>query len=178
MTKLEKREARFLKSDGTPKYLRCYESRDDVFDKWTAIYTRQQDGRCFYIGMSEHPTWPNGFGQHGDELNMIDRPRYGHLGKKIKFTDLPKACQRLVMREYREMWGIAGVLLGFYNRHGYRLYHVETENDIYKAVNPKSRSVESLRTLRVYCIATGKKHAEARGMVWGGCQREDDDSGC
>lgn len=42
-----------------------------------------------------------------DELpGHIDRPSYGHLGRKINFADLPEACQRCVLADYRALWGL------------------------------------------------------------------------
>jgi hypothetical protein len=53
--------------------------------------------------MSKHPSY--GISQHGESPTSIDRPRYGHLGKKIPFDRLPPECQECVMVDYRELWG-------------------------------------------------------------------------
>jgi hypothetical protein len=47
-----------------------------------------------------------GFGQHGSSLNPIDRPTYSHLGKKIKWSDLPTECQKCVLDTYCDLWDI------------------------------------------------------------------------
>lgn len=56
--------------------------------------------------MSSQPFHPQGFGQHGESDSPIDRPTYGHLGKKIKFDDLPEDCQKLVLSDYVYLWNI------------------------------------------------------------------------
>lgn len=33
-------------------------------------------------------------------------PRYGHIGKKIKWADLPPDCQKLVLSTYTDLWDI------------------------------------------------------------------------
>jgi hypothetical protein len=55
--------------------------------------------------MSSNPFHPQGFGQHGEADHTIDRPTYGHLGKRITFEQLPPDCQMLVWSDYRELWG-------------------------------------------------------------------------
>jgi hypothetical protein len=53
--------------------------------------------------MSGAPYHPQGFGQHGESNKIIDRPKYAHLGKPIKFLDMPLDCQHLVMDDYITM---------------------------------------------------------------------------
>ena len=102
----------------TPRYLRLYDNRKSkkVIDNYTAVFTgnyqlrgvpKYRNFQCNYIGFNGWPTSPNqGFWQHGSNNNMIDRPKYSHLGKKIKFQDLPEICRRLLMEEYCEIWDI------------------------------------------------------------------------
>lgn len=53
--------------------------------------------------MSSMPFHPQGFGQHGE----IEDPRGGkHLGKRIKFAELPEDCQKLVVSDYKDIWSI------------------------------------------------------------------------
>jgi hypothetical protein len=59
--------------------------------------------------MSGAPFHPQGFGQHGESETIIDRPTYGHLGKKITFADLPEDCQKLVISDYRYYWQLCAV---------------------------------------------------------------------
>ena len=89
----------------SPKYIRCYDNGGATFDRYTVVFTR---GKRCYLGMSENPFHPQGFGQHGEWRkgeNSIDYPIYSHLGKKIKFVDLPKDCQKAVKQTYNELWG-------------------------------------------------------------------------
>ena len=93
-----------------PRWIRCYDNGGKSFDRYTVVFTGNYHGRngCDYLAMSEHPFHPQGFGQHGWNQNVIDRPTYSHLGKKIKFEDLPEDCQKLVASDYKEIWGIQG----------------------------------------------------------------------
>jgi len=104
----ENRRREQLMPNGIPKWIRCYDNGGKTWDQYTVVYTGNYKWRhgCEYVGMSEHPFHPQGFGQHGWDSNVIDRPTYSHLGKKIKFTDLPEYCKRLVIDEYKEIWGI------------------------------------------------------------------------
>ena len=101
------RSARLL-PNGIPRYIRCYDSGENgSFDRYTVCYTGNYRGKTDwfqYVGMSTYPFHPQGFGQHGESETQIDRPTYGHLGKKIKFEDLPQDCQKLVLQDYKEIW--------------------------------------------------------------------------
>ena len=94
--------------NGIPKHVRIYDNFGETFDRYTVVFTGRYKGRngCDYVGMSEHPYHPQGFGQHGWSQDVIDYPSYKHLGKKIKFTDLPEDCQRAVIEDYEEIWRI------------------------------------------------------------------------
>jgi hypothetical protein len=69
-----------------------------------------------YVGMSSAPFWPQGICQHGSKLGKaIDVDQYGwppamgrkcHLGKRIKYENLPGDCKKVVMQDYKEIWGI------------------------------------------------------------------------
>ena len=107
-----------LMPGGAPRYIRCYDNgnRPDggTIDRYTVVYTgryrHKTGGSQWYVGMSAAPFHPQGFGQHGEYPGhlgpAIDRPSYGHLGKKIKFQDLPEDCQKLVLQDYRDLWDI------------------------------------------------------------------------
>lgn len=104
-----------LMPGGIPRWVRCYDNggtEGETFDQYTVVYTNLREkaparGYGIYVSMSEYPFHPQGFGQHGESKNgPIDRPTYGHLGRKIKFTDLPDDCQRLVLRDYTEYWDL------------------------------------------------------------------------
>jgi len=96
-----------LLPNGIPKWVRCYDNQGETIDRYTVVYTGNYSGRngfCQYVSMNCSPFHPQGFGQHGESDHVIDKPRYSHLGKRIKFVDLPEDCQKLVMQDYLEIW--------------------------------------------------------------------------
>ena len=95
-----------LMPGGVPKYIRCYDNGGETCDRYTVVYTRSGDRRCYYVGMSGAPFHPQGFCQHGEHHTMIDRPQYSHLGKRITFKELPMDCQKVVISDYKEMWNL------------------------------------------------------------------------
>ena len=104
---LQKRLASLL-PNGTPKKIRCYDNGGKTWDRYTVVFTGNYKGRngCDYVGMSEHPQAPNGFGCHDWNRDIIDYPKYSHLGKKIQFADLTPDCQKVVLSDYKEIWGL------------------------------------------------------------------------
>lgn len=107
-TKKQKERLTRLMPKGEPRYVRCYDNGGETFDRYTVVFTGNYKGRteCVYVGMSENPFSPQGFGQHGSSEHVIDWPSYSHLGKAIKFADLPKDCQELVISDYKEFWNL------------------------------------------------------------------------
>ena len=102
------REEQFM-PNGIPRKIRCYDLDDGkTFDRYTVVFTGNYKNRegCDYLGMSENPYHPQGFGQHGWNASPIDYPRYSHIGKKIRFQDLPEDCQTLVITNYKDIWNI------------------------------------------------------------------------
>lgn len=93
---------------GVPKYVRCYDNNGKTLDRYTVVFTgnyKKQDHEFYYLGMSANPF--QGIGQHGEtQFQPCDRPTYSHLGKKIKFEDLPTDCKKAVLRDYLEIWQI------------------------------------------------------------------------
>ena len=75
----------------------------NCFDKFTVVYLDEIDksGKVQYIGMSEHPFHPQGFGQHGEmDINAVQhKGRGGCFDKRIKFADLPEGCQKAVIQD-------------------------------------------------------------------------------
>jgi len=104
---LERKER--LLPNGKPRYIRCYDDEKSG-DRYTVVftgnYTHNTAGEHWYLGMSSNPFHPQGIGQHGTSQFQIDRPLYTHLGKKIKFDDLPDNCQKLVLQDYVYLWNI------------------------------------------------------------------------
>lgn len=105
MRRKSAREKRLM-PNGVPRWIRCYDNGGKTLDCYTVVFTRQ-GGYYPYVGMSEFPYSPNGFGQHGEGLHgPIDKPRYSHLGKRVSFRILPRDCRELVIQDYREYWRI------------------------------------------------------------------------
>lgn len=99
-----------LMPNGVPRYVRCYDDGGKTWDRYTVVFTgryRSKTGGAFWhVGMSAHPTHPQGFGQHGESDKQIDTPTYGHLGRRIKFEDLPSECRALVRERYVYLWDL------------------------------------------------------------------------
>jgi hypothetical protein len=74
-----------------------YDNGGKTFDRYTAVYLLEREGPNLYgaRGMSEHPFHPLGFGMYCSA--MPGR----HLGKRIKFEQLPPDCQRLVLSDLK-----------------------------------------------------------------------------
>jgi hypothetical protein len=71
---------------------------DGNYDRYTVYYKGRGtvdriNGTRMCVGMSAAPFHPQGFGQHC--YGKIGK----HNGKRIMFDQLPKDCQRLVMRD-------------------------------------------------------------------------------
>lgn len=113
---------------GVPRYIRCWDTGNDEYaDRYTVVYC----GRYRTIGIPKHTPysqypWFQYVGmsadlsvcQHGESPNIIDCPegwteqlgrKCRHnpaLGRRIAFTDLPVACQAVVVDDYCELWGL------------------------------------------------------------------------
>jgi hypothetical protein len=88
-----------------------YDNKGETVDRYTVVFTgrysHKTGGSFWYLGMNSAPFHPQGFGQHGEsKYSPIDRPKYSHLGKLIKFTDLPDDCQRCAINTYKELWDL------------------------------------------------------------------------
>jgi len=75
--------------------IRCYDDGGKSVDRYTVVYMDQPEGHGHYncVGMSAAPFHPQGVGQHS--IAKVGR----HLGKRIKFEDLPEDCQKMVRRD-------------------------------------------------------------------------------
>lgn len=73
--------------------VRLFDNGGETFDRYTAIFTH--DGEEWYLGMSEHPFHPQGFGQHGegDVSGVIERD------VEIRVEDAPADVQRCIAQE-------------------------------------------------------------------------------
>lgn len=99
-----------LLPDGKPRYVRVYDNGGETIDRYTVVFTgryrHKTGGEFWHLGMNAAPFHPQGFGQHGSHDTQIDRPSYGHLGKKIRFDELPTDCQRCVRQTYDDLWDL------------------------------------------------------------------------
>ena len=95
-----------------PKWIRCYDNGGKTADRYTVVFTKKpifvlaNGSKGFgYLGMSSYPFHPQGIGTRGESPNQpIDRPSYGHLGKKILFENLPEDCKKLTITDYLYLW--------------------------------------------------------------------------
>lgn len=80
------------------KNVRIYDNGGKSFDRYTAVYMhRPERTGCYECrGMSRWPTHPQGYGMYGSA--MPGR----HLGKRIRFEELPEDCQKLVLSDLKE----------------------------------------------------------------------------
>ena len=73
--------------------IKCYDNGGETVDRYTVVYLdypEKEPATFSAVGMSGQPFHPQGFGQHCAAMPGK------HLGKRIKFSDLPKDCQTLV----------------------------------------------------------------------------------
>jgi hypothetical protein len=79
-----------------PEKILCYDNGGKTADRYTVVYISEperQPGTFAAVGMSASPFHPQGFGQHCAAIPGK------HLGKRIKFDELPEDCQKLVIRD-------------------------------------------------------------------------------
>lgn len=92
-----------------PRWIRCYDNGGKSLDRYTVQYTNvgksdpRLRGWTVGIGMNSSPF--QGIGQHFEFFG-----RMGYVGKKIEFLDLPPDCQKAVMQDYVEIWGLKELL--------------------------------------------------------------------
>jgi len=116
MNKYHRERLARLMPNGKPRWIRVYDNGEKSYDRYTVVFTGNYDkdipgyGKSYqYVGMSSSPSHPQGFCQHGECPHIIDWPTYGHLGKKIRFEDLPEDCQKVVISDYRHLWKLCDV---------------------------------------------------------------------
>jgi hypothetical protein len=117
------RRQRFMPG-GVPLLVRCYDNGGSdaaggSVDRYTVCFTgryrSRTAGEFCYLCMSEHPFDPHGVSIHGSDGMQIDVNRWGfapmigrknHLGRRIKFEDLPEDCRALVVADYCAYWDL------------------------------------------------------------------------
>lgn len=80
--------------------VRCYDNGGRSADRYTVVYMDDLEDkrRNLYscIGMNDRPFHPQGIGMHGTA-----QPGK-HLGKRVKFSELPADCQKAVLQDLDE----------------------------------------------------------------------------
>lgn len=80
------------------KNVKIYDNGGKTLDRYTAVYMDQperQPNTFAARGMCESPFSPQGFGQYC----MATPGR--HLGKRIKFEQLPIDCRKLILQDLK-----------------------------------------------------------------------------
>lgn len=108
-TKNKKRYPSFFTPEGSPKKVRVYDNGGDTLDRYTIVFSgtyrkNPRDG-FLALGSDGNPFHPMGVGYPIWSDTMIDRPRYSHLGKKVRFEDLSVDLKKYVLNEYKFLWG-------------------------------------------------------------------------
>lgn len=102
------RKERLMPND-VPRWIRCYDNGGRTADRYTIVFTHlghTHRGWVPVLGMSDDPYFPLGVCLSSEYNRPIDRPRYSHLGKRIKFADLPTDCCRAILNDYRLLWNL------------------------------------------------------------------------
>lgn len=76
--------------------VKFYDAGPSVLARYTAVYLydKTRTGGYGCVEMSVNPTHPQGFGSHYEGC-LLGK----HLGKRIRFVDLPLKCQLFVIRD-------------------------------------------------------------------------------
>lgn len=79
----------------------CFDNGGETFDRFTVFYKRHGwEPWREYIGASERPFHPQGFGQHGElQRGFRRRSEAAHIGHPIRFSKLPPDVQRFAMQQ-------------------------------------------------------------------------------
>ena len=129
MTNTQQDRKNRLMPNGIPRWIRVWDTGPDKeIERYTVVFSGRyrtlglprhapvsQWGWFQYVGMSKDPSI---ICSHGESQNIIDCPngwteqigrtcRHNpNLGRRIRFEDLPKDCQTLVLSDYHEIWSI------------------------------------------------------------------------
>ena len=77
--------------------VRIYDNGGETVDRYTVVID-YPDGSQSWLGSSEKPFDPQGFGQHvGDEGSGNQEGE--HLGKRVKFSEVPKDVQKFIEQD-------------------------------------------------------------------------------
>jgi hypothetical protein len=87
--------------------IEVWDNGGKTFDRYTIAISGLQEYNgtpyTYYMGASENPYSPQGFGQHSRELTTAEykaqRGGFWQLGKRVRVYDLPKPVQRMIANE-------------------------------------------------------------------------------
>ena len=87
--------------------IEMWDNGGETIDRYTIAISGLQeiDGEpyTYFMGASDSPFHPQGFGQHGHEIptwkHKAHRGGFRHLGKRVKFYELPPDVQRFITNE-------------------------------------------------------------------------------
>lgn len=102
-----RQSARWLDGDCPAGVLAIYDNggssrRGGTFDRFTVFYVpteplEDRGGWVSYLGASEHPGAPQGFGQHGElPAYQVAAYRYRVAHQACRWSELPPDVQRMV----------------------------------------------------------------------------------
>lgn len=80
------------------KVLGIYDNNGKTCDRYTVCLSRTDSGYT-HIGMDSNPWNLLSPLHYRYSSTRIDKPSYKHLGKRIKFEDLPEECQKMITYE-------------------------------------------------------------------------------
>jgi len=112
MTKKQAERIKNLLPNGIPKHIRVYDNGGETADRFMVVFTGRYGHKTgkntWILTMSAAPFSPQGVGIHSTMPynQRPDVPTYSHLGKKIKFTNLPEDCQKCVLQDYKYLWDL------------------------------------------------------------------------
>jgi hypothetical protein len=105
-----------LTKSGNPRLINVYDNNGQTADRYTVCFTTTDEldytpdtlDQFWYLTMSYNPFNPCGIGMHGESNYPIDSDGedYDHLGKKIRYQDLPDDCKKLVLSDYVYLWDL------------------------------------------------------------------------
>lgn len=84
--------------EASPCNVAIYDNGGETFDRYTAVYLNQMETDTLYgaRGMSEYPCHPQGVGMY------CTATPGKHLGKLVRFEDLPIDCRQLILEDLSE----------------------------------------------------------------------------
>lgn len=118
MTKRQQSRIAALMPGGVPRYVRCYDAPEEI-ERYTVVFSGNY--ACTKVP-HRHERWVEhismniwGGTSYCEHTRALDVNKSGfapaiggkcRLGLRIPFDALPEVCRKVVVYEYREIWGI------------------------------------------------------------------------